>query len=489
MKVIKVSPIVKAMTPFSIFSLLYMAAFALHMTEAVVEDFKSPALALAFLAIIGILGFASFAKLRWLKASHTFFCFLILSSGYFFLFLFPDVDNHVNLLLYLNIAMAACLAAWAFGPCKKSQDEIFDRIAPFLRSAAVILYFFAGFHKINSDFFDPYVGCAVTFARLILNQFNLHNIAIPVSSAPVIAALIISTEFLGGLLLLVKRFQLPVLVFLGGFHGLLAMVTFPAFSALMMSVLSAFIPKNYWMIIIDNPVNFLHYRIQRVFVYFSLILATGFFTGLYFEFFGPTSWNINWNINFLLGLVLNVASLIFFWPIIRTLLSRKGPKWHGVSIWNPALPKYFLLFLAFLIFFGMNPYLGLRTAGTFTMYSNLVTEGNQSNHLLLHSNALKVFGYQEDVVEIIEITPHKPRNRGNYLRKGISLPVVEFKKHILDWRQMGAKVPAVYSYGGKVYTTQDIVHDTLWKSVKPNWETALLDFRVIQKQGPNACRW
>src|SRR3989344_2760553 len=163
-----VSPIVKAMTPFSIFSLLYMAAFALHMTEGVVEDFKSPALTLAFLFIIGILGFASFAKkLRWFKAQHMFFCFLMLSSGYFFLFRFPDVENHVNLMLYLNIAMAACLVVWAFGPRKKSQEEIFARISPFLRSAAVITYFFAGFHKINSDFFDPHVGCAATFARLI----------------------------------------------------------------------------------------------------------------------------------------------------------------------------------------------------------------------------------------------------------------------------------------------------------------------------------
>jgi hypothetical protein len=46
---------------------------------------------------------------------------------------------------------------------------------------------------------------------------------------------------------------------------------------------------------------------------------------------------------------------------------------------------------------GMSPYIGLKTQGTFSMFSNLRTEGS-SNHLFLER--IDLFRYQSDIVLI-----------------------------------------------------------------------------------------
>lgn len=72
---------------------------------------------------------------------------------------------------------------------------------------------------------------------------------------------------------------------------------------------------------------------------------------------------------------------------------------------SASMPKFMAVFLIGLCCFGLMPYLGLRTAGTFSMFSNLRTEGPRSNHLLLATNPLKRWGYQEDVVWILNLSP------------------------------------------------------------------------------------
>ena len=56
-----------------------------------------------------------------------------------------------------------------------------------------------------------------------------------------------------------------------------------------------------------------------------------------------------------------------------------------------------VLVLAFLV--GMSPYLGLKTAGAFTMFSDLETEGNYTNHLFMPLE-LQIFDYQKQVCVI-----------------------------------------------------------------------------------------
>jgi len=139
---------------------------------------------------------------------------------------------------------------------------------------------------------------------------------------------------------------------------------------------------------------------------------------------------------------------------------------------------------------GLTSYLGLRTAGNFTMFSNLRTEGPASNHLLLSGNPVKLWHYQEDVVRFIRIDDRRSRIGYQYQPlEGSLLPVVEFRKLIYRWTKAGAAVPMTFEYRGTIHSTTDITRDPEWETRSRDWAMRLLDFRVIQPNGPNACRW
>lgn len=69
---------------------------------------------------------------------------------------------------------------------------------------------------------------------------------------------------------------------------------------------------------------------------------------------------------------------------------------------EPLFPNRGLLwlFVALLIFNGMTPYLGLKTETSFTMFSNLRTEGGRNNHLFMPF--IPLANYQDDLLEPIE---------------------------------------------------------------------------------------
>jgi len=67
--------------------------------------------------------------------------------------------------------------------------------------------------------------------------------------------------------------------------------------------------------------------------------------------------------------------------------------------------------------------------------------------------------------------------------------VVEFRKLIYRWTRAGMTVPVTLEYQGQVHSSEDIVHDPVWRTAERDWEMRLMDFRVIQEEGPNACRW
>ena len=145
------------------------------------------------------------------------------------------------------------------------------------------------------------------------------------------------------------------------------------------------------------------------------------------------------------------------------------------------------VFLVALFLFGMTSYVGLRTAGNFSMFSNLRTEENVANHLLLGSNPIKVWGYQEDVVRFIETDDDSGDVIHHYQRplRGYELSVTEFRKWIYEWTEAGQTVPLKFEYRGEIHSTKDPV----WRTDERNWEMVLMDFRAIQPGGPNRCRW
>lgn len=518
------------MSPFSIFTLLYMTAFLLEMQE----KWKDPGFALAFLGLITVFVFTRMTRIK-------FFTFLVLSTAYFLIFRFPDVANHVNFLIYLNLTlMAGMVYAWIK---RANADSYYTMMRPVLRASLLGVYFWAGFHKLNTDFLNLQVSCSSMMLYRILDMVQSNLLGMPVMLIVIVLALsglwqglirprfkssqlpkilllaslswggillytfgfayrdyvllpdvilqaniyfVLAWELLGSLLLFVPRLQAPILLLSWLMHAFIAMIGFVDFSALAGSLLFTFIPnRNLQLWQEQAEISLRGRKIHRARLYFGINAIAGLFSALYYLAY------LDFDIKVTAGAIFNLASVIFLWPILTQMFTPKNT-WQGLPVLNAAMPKFMGVFLIGLCCFGLMPYLGLRTAGTFSMFSNLRTEGPRSNHLLLGSNPFKRWGYQEDVVWVLDLPAEAVEmDSKNAELVGSALPVVEFKKMIYEWTRAGQTVPVIFEYQGQTYDSPNIVQDLEWQTPHRNWEMYLMDFRVIEPEnsGPNLCRW
>jgi hypothetical protein len=529
------------MSPFSIFALLYMTSFLLEM----VEKWRYPGFVLLFLGLTTLLIWSGLNRLKFLM-------FLVLTSAYFVVFRFPDVANHVNLIIYINLVLiVGIIFTWVRRPQQTTDEDYYAMMRPILRASLIAVYFFAGFHKFNTDFFNLEVSCSSEMLYRLLDMVQSNLFGVPIiliifvlilsglwglltglkifESHPLLASkkvqyfivgllalsgvigyqmtfarayydlildpvllanivLVLAWELIASLLLFIPRLQAPILLFSWMMHACMAMIGFVDFSSLASSLLFVFIPDTYLQIWQDRAtLPFGKLTLHRAYLYYGLCISTGLFSAIYFLA------GVNLNVIVIAGALFNLASILFLWPML-SLLWRPAhrPAWRGLSVFNRAMPKFMIGFLLLLCCYAMTPYLGLRTTGNFSMFSNLRTEGDRSNHLLLGHNPLKIWNYQEDVVRFLDVSDEAiDINPQDIDLEGNDLPVVEFRKKIYHWTLGKATVPLTFEYQGTTYRTADIVNEPAWRTERRDWEMLLLDFRVIQPQhaGPNVCRW
>jgi hypothetical protein len=511
------------MTNFSTFALLYMTALFLELAER----WTYPAFTLVVLLLAALFIRVGITRV-------TFLIFLIVTTSHFLLVQFPDVANHVNVAIYCNVLMVIGIGySLARGREFPTDDDGLELLRPLLQVSLILVYALAGFHKLNADFFNPAVSCVadllgdlsrmtrsrvagvptrlVLLAGILLLVHALLSarssrrllaplVRLGVLGATLLASVLVFTlgsaiprstmatailamavivmlwELIGGLLLSVPRLQAPVLAFSWTMHATLALIGFVDFGAFALALLFTFVPRPYRELL-QARIPIAGRAVPRGQLYFALCVLAGISAGLGRRLIG--------------GILFNLAALVFIWPIISVAVS-PSPRlaWTGVPITRRRTPLWMFALPLLLLLHGLTSYLGLRTAGNFSMFSNLRTEGASSNHLLLGGNPLKIWGYQEDVVRFIRIDDRRARIGYQYQPlEGSLLPVVEFRKLIYAWTEAGAAIPMTFEYRGRIHSTRDITHDPVWRTPARAWEMRLMDFRVIQRDGPNACRW
>ena len=511
-----------------------------------VEKWEDPLITLGFILLTG--------WIIWTGNNITkFLIFLITTTAFFlFFFRFPDVANHVNLIIIVNFSLIVGIFStyFQYRRLENLNNEYFDAIAPFLRLTLIAVYFFAGFHKFNSDFFNPNVSCAGTFMssgivkmlksstlgipniiliptliivlffRLLPKNMVIQGLAglqqlflslrgkfllivalgclgilgyVAISDLEILKklifvslAVIVVIWELSGPILFFPVLQAPFLLFSWSMHASFALIGFVDFSSLAFCLIFSFVPTAYMNVLADSAnIKVLSLNLNRLHAYFLILIVSGLLLGVHNHIF-PIS-----GAHTIHGIAFNIACLVVAWPILTTLLQRKStPVWRGVKVLNERSPKFLLIFILVMALHAMTSYLGLRTAGNFSMFSNLRTEGKTSNHLILRNNPVKIWGYQEDIVEFIEIDDETAKIGYQYMAlQGDKLPVVEFRKLIFQWKQENYTVPMVFRYQGKLYRTKDITEEPEWQVDQWDLEMRLMDFRKIQSLGPNSCRW
>lgn len=475
----------------------------------------------------------------------SFLVFAAISAAYYIVSSFPEIPNHITLLVFCNIAILISLPVlMLLKRPDQCGDEVFASLKPVMRLMLITLFFVAGFHKLNTDFLNPEVSC-VNFVvglfegRIFRQIFGIPfvfyiapvlvaamywlvrssrriNVSVSVSGwaflvtlalvvaagaylssgdlrSTIIGAGAVTTllwQLVEGPLLFVRRLQAPILLLSLVLLGTIAMSGVPMFPAVLLPLLFTFVPDNVFLWWRNKSILRVgDWKVHSIHIFFFLNLLGASLVYIN-ESMGtsPQTGMITLAVSQMFFLA---SVLLLLMPILLAVLSgERDWKWEGVQVWSGTTPRIFLFFPIMLLLLGMTPYLGLRTTGNFSMFSNVRVEGPTSNHILLGDNPIKIWGYQEDRVRIIDIDEQAAKIGHHYdPLGGNSIPVVEFRKMVTMWKESGNEIAMTYEYQSGPVTTQDIANDANWDSAGRNWETFWLDFRPVQESGPNMCRW
>jgi hypothetical protein len=177
-----------------------------------------------------------------------------------------------------------------------------------------------------------------------------------------------------------------------------------------------------------------------------------------------------------------VPALFTIWM----LAMRAGkPGWRsGAELLRPYHAIYAIP-LALVVLNGALPYLGLKTETSFSMFSNLRTEGGSSNHLIVR-RPLRLGTYQDDLVAIVASSDPELRR---VAEAGFRLPYFEFRSYLS--RKLRAGVPdleVTYRRGGAERSIRFPLDDPALSRPDPWLPRKLLYFRPVAPEDRGVCQ-
>jgi len=296
--------------------------------------------------------------------------------------------------LYLKEKTIAAVATPDF------RNTLFQTVAPFIRISLFILYFYAVLHKLNWDYFNPSISCSVFLLSGYASRISFIPDNTLVQWSAIWGTIIIEAAI--PLLLYFRKTRYTGVLFACGFHYFLALHPHPglySFSSMLFAIYFLFIADDVASTINSSINNNSYIKQQRIlsvlrvlfFVAVLVLIILALTAGAYIDNIAHRLVITGFLIWLLWGLVLMA---LYLYTAMRHAYSEStsGTLFH---IKRPIL----LVVPSLVLFNGLTPYLGIKTQTNFSMFSNLRTEGNISNHLFIPSS-LQIFDMEKDLVEI-----------------------------------------------------------------------------------------
>jgi hypothetical protein len=366
-------------------------------------------------------------------------------------FFLPELPNNRWVATFLNLALLATVA----------RGFSFLRFQAAGRTIVVILYAFATFAKLNTDFLDPSTSCAGEFYGHVAEWLPLPDGREARIAAPW-GTLAIEGLLPPGLLFTRGRLRHAVIALGILFHFGLALDLgkhFLNFSAVMTGGLLLFLTPSA-LAEIARPIM---RRRSLLALALSVELALGFLDSL-----GAP-----------LELAFLVARQTIYGGVALWIAARviRLPVEREIELARPNLAASMVVALAILN--GLSPYLGLKTRTGFDMYGNLRMEAERSNHLLV-PRSLDVLGLLADRGRILDADA---RGRARGLAPGTEWPWLELS------RRLASEPPprVVYERAGKRFVFDPAKGSRV---PPPPWLLGkLLVFRPIGRETRGLCVW
>lgn len=319
----------------------------------------------------------------------------------------PFTPNHILFEFILNIGILllllwTLLASYLKNAGLNTQDpetrnKLFNAFAPVARVSLFILYFYAVLHKLNWDYLNPAISCSTILMEGVIES-RLHFLP---SNEWIHLAAVWSTLLLEAgiptLLFFNRTRSLGILLGMG-FHYFLSIHPHGgiySFSAMLFALFFLFTSPNFPKKL-SILIGMLLKGWQNIRRSGKLILV---FAGLSVAGFVLVHWRYR----------LDIAGFLFWsiWALVVMFI------YASISILTPKVrvtdyqqtfgmqQAWFWLVPLIILFNGMSPYLGFKTQTSFSMFSNLRTEGGITNHIFIPSS-LQLTGWQKDLVEVEE---------------------------------------------------------------------------------------
>ena len=406
------------------------------------------------------------------------------------------VSNHWLFAFFVNLTIFVALGRLAFSKQRAvSTGNLFLEFAPVVRVELILLYFFAVLHKLNEDFLNPVVSCATEQYLDLAQNFSFLPTADWVLASLPYATLVVEAAI--PLMLCFRRTRIAGVLLGLLFHAFLALNpthTFYDFSSVVYAAYFLFIPYDYvaklgthwsgtalgrWVKgLVDRGLFQNTFRVLMVGL--VLVLAVNwvhqFFT--YEPIFTVVPGMVE---------ALKIANIVV-WAfyatgviLVFTRAARKDRIVQAVGGIDAITLRSVTLALIplLLIVNGLTPYVGLKTETSFSMFSNLQTEGPYANHLFMPTK-YRVAGYQDDLVRIVNTTHPYLQEKAE---QGYAFPYVQFKRLISRHR----KGSVTYVRDGDLETVAKISEDPQLSRKEPFLSKKLLDFRPVDTNGAG-CR-
>jgi hypothetical protein len=427
--------------------------------------------------------------------------FLAASLTYWFGRL-PAVPNHILFEMLVHgtlgaaILAAAGAAVWrSRRPRRATKEQLlrpvvsiaFEQARPLIITELVVMYLYTVLHKLNEDFLNPAVSCAVSMH---------HELAEVVPWIPdgewtwwptILGTLVI--ELAIPLLFLSRRTRTAGLLVGLVFHHFLALHPHGgiySFSGLLFALYALLLPDAVLRRIGDRWMAVpLAARVVS-----TLVVVAGFGVTVFLQLAAYRS-----------GDGFSAANAIGYYGWLPLALLISGVYIVGLTIaartrskvgeaaqaaeagaeqpWRPLW-----IFPVLVLVNGACPYLDLKTTTAFSMFSNLRTEDGHNNHLFLPR--LPLFGYQDDLVEVLQA--NDPRLAG-LARSGDLLPWFEFRR-IASSTRLGTVIRCRRN-GEELMLSRDDESAAGREAFTPHpwWMGKFLVFRPIRPFGePMTCR-
>jgi len=325
----------------------------------------------------------------------------------------------------------------------RSQQSMFHAIAPVIRLEIVIMYFWAAIQKMNWDYLNPEVSCAATLHTEIAEFLPV----LPTGTTAQYIAIHGSLLFELGIpiFLLFKRTRFLGFLAAIWFHLWLSLHPAPgiySFSSLIFGSLVFFLPGS----VLEDLQSVWDLQKERLTrCCRKLDFGRWLRWGLIVVFLGCAISQASLYIN--LGRTretFDLANRIGFWfwllwglwlgGCYLTALWRNRQRdltWPNRLEWSPLWIGVALTALN-----GLNPWIGLKTQTSFSMYSNLRSE-MESNHLFLRR--IDLFPLQSDLVELIHsepdllAPPERPKKIQQFANKGNIFPYFELRRLMSEY--------------------------------------------------------